>query len=53
MAKTEKLPAEGTIAGPDDVAPQGTVITRQHILDYRRRVEAAHAKMGLEPPRWS
>ena len=44
---SEPLPGVGQIAGPDDVAPEGEIITEQHVRDYRARVEAAHRSLGL------
>ena len=42
--------AIGDIAGPDDIAPQGTVITAQHIADHQAATNAAHARLGLPLP---
>ncbi|MGW4528334.1 hypothetical protein [Amycolatopsis sp. NPDC004378] len=44
---TSKLPGVGEIAGIDDIAPEGTVITEKHVLDYRASVEQAHRNLGL------
>ena len=43
----QQLPDVGKIAGPDDVAPEGEVITEQHVLDYRAKVEETHRRLGL------
>ena len=43
----QQLPGVGTIAGPDDVAPEGEVITEEHVRAYRARVEEAHRNLGL------
>lgn len=37
----------GRIAGPDDIAPQGTEITQAHVDTYRANVEAAHQAAAL------
>lgn len=44
------LPRVGEIAERDDIAPEGTVITRQHVIDYQNRVNAAHKAAGLPLP---
>lgn len=41
------LPGVGRIAERDDIAPEGTVITEQHVLEYRARVEETHRSLGL------
>lgn len=46
-------PSIGTIAGPDDIAPEGTVITQAHVDAYRKSVEKIHREMGLPAPQWS
>lgn len=46
------LKAEGTIAELDDVAPEGTVITHQHIVDYRNACRAAAKAAGTPVPHW-
>jgi hypothetical protein len=43
------LPGVGRIAEKDDIAPEGTVITRQHVIDYQNRCNAAAARLGLPP----
>jgi hypothetical protein len=47
MSNGSNLPQVGTIAGPDDIAPEGEVITEQHVLAYRASVEAAHHAAGM------
>ncbi|AHJ58559.1 hypothetical protein [Amycolatopsis keratiniphila] len=48
MAKNNKpLKGVGKIAEKDDIAPEGEVITEQHIRDYRASVEETHRRMGL------
>lgn len=48
-----QLPGEGTIAGPDDIVPEGQVITRKDIERYRAQVEAAARKAGMPAPTWN
>lgn len=43
----QQLPDVGKIAGPDDVAPEGEVITEEHVLAYRARVEQNYRDLGL------
>ena len=43
----KNLPGVGEIAGREDIAPEGTVITEQHVLEHRAAVEQAHRNMGL------
>ena len=43
----QQHPTVGTVAGPDDVAPEGTVITQEHVDVYRHNVEDLHRRMGL------
>lgn len=42
-----QLPGVGRIAERDDIAPEGTIITEQHVLDYRASVEQTHRDLGL------
>ncbi|MFC9250633.1 hypothetical protein [Amycolatopsis thailandensis] len=46
--ETGKLRGEGRIADRDDIAPQGEVVTREHILAYRASVEQANKPFGVE-----
>jgi hypothetical protein len=45
----KKLRGEGRIADRDDIAPEGEVVTRKHILEYRRSVEEANKPFGVTP----
>lgn len=45
-----QLPGVGRIADVDDIAPQGTVITEQHVKDHQDSVNAAHQALGLPAP---
>lgn len=50
--KASTLPGVGRIAEQDDIAPEGTVITEEHVLNYRASVDEVTASLGLPPLTW-
>jgi hypothetical protein len=48
-----KLQSEGRIAEADDIAAEGTVITHQHIVNYREACRAVARATGTPVPHWS
>ncbi|WP_394622341.1 hypothetical protein JNUCC0626_50260 (plasmid) [Lentzea sp. JNUCC 0626] len=47
MAESKPLRGVGRIAEQDDIAPEGEVVTEQHVRDYQASVEEAHKAVGL------
>jgi hypothetical protein len=45
-----QLPGIGRIAERDDIAPEGTRITEQHVRDYQDRVNAAYQDARQDAP---
>lgn len=43
----EQLPGVGRIAEQDDIAPEGEVVTAEHVRNYQASVEKTHRELGL------